>query len=489
MSTRSTLAIGVAIATFALVGCGGGGGGTTASPAAPGTPGITTTTAAPPAPSTPTATATVPTAPASTTAAPPPACAETSRWGTGTRTADGSSRDALYLVRAGRHDCYDRVVFDVNGPAAAGYVVRYVPVVTADPKGDPLPVAGDAVLEVVIRAPELGTDDAGHQPGQVLARTGDYFYTSRLAGELGIAASRALRRLLRRPEHVRGRCPRQAAVPGLHPARPPGPGPPGRRRHRTLRGRHGPAEPARRRLPRNRGRGPQLVPGHRLGRRSSKGPRPARTSSSPPSSRGCRESRATTRRSARSRSTSGRRAGWTTRRSTPAAHFGRIALPAPHDEAALCELVALLMGERLERDRPLWEFWVIEGLPEGRWAILSKVHHALADGVSAATGCRRSSSATTRRPRPQPADAARPRQREPAARRGPAPCCGTRGTRPRLRREKPAPPEPAGSPGLRRRTRAHRADLSAAAGRPRRRSPDRSGGTAGTRSPTCRWPT
>lgn len=67
----------------------------------------------------------------------------------------------------------------------------------------------------------------------------------------------------------------------------------------------------------------------------------------------------------------------------PADHIGRIALPAPHDENALCELVALLMNERLERDRPLWEFWVIEGLPEGRWAILSKVHHALADGVSA----------------------------------------------------------------------------------------------------------
>jgi len=66
-----------------------------------------------------------------------------------------------------------------------------------------------------------------------------------------------------------------------------------------------------------------------------------------------------------------------------AAHFGRVALPAPHDESALCELVALLMGERLERDRPLWEFWVIEGLPDGRWAILSKVHHALADGLAA----------------------------------------------------------------------------------------------------------
>src|SRR6266496_1321377 len=66
-----------------------------------------------------------------------------------------------------------------------------------------------------------------------------------------------------------------------------------------------------------------------------------------------------------------------------AAHFGRVALPEPHDQSALCELVALLMGERLERDRPLWEFWVIEGLPDGRWAILAKLHHALADGLAA----------------------------------------------------------------------------------------------------------
>ncbi|MEQ0558006.1 wax ester/triacylglycerol synthase family O-acyltransferase [Amycolatopsis sp. NEAU-NG30] len=65
------------------------------------------------------------------------------------------------------------------------------------------------------------------------------------------------------------------------------------------------------------------------------------------------------------------------------AHFGRMAVPAPHDETALAGLVALLMGERLERDRPLWELWVLEGLADGRWAILSKVHHALADGLAA----------------------------------------------------------------------------------------------------------
>ncbi|KAA9160225.1 wax ester/triacylglycerol synthase family O-acyltransferase [Amycolatopsis acidicola] len=67
----------------------------------------------------------------------------------------------------------------------------------------------------------------------------------------------------------------------------------------------------------------------------------------------------------------------------PAKQFERIALPAPGDEGALCELVGLIMSERMDRSRPLWQCWVVEGLPEGRWALVSKIHHSLADGVSA----------------------------------------------------------------------------------------------------------
>lgn len=107
-----------------------------------------------------------------------PSCAATSGWSTEQRGSGTMSRDALYLVRAGRHDCFDRIVFDVNGPADAGYAVRYVPVVTSDPKGDPLPVPGGAALEVVVRAPALGTDDSGHQPGRVLASIGDTLVTT-----------------------------------------------------------------------------------------------------------------------------------------------------------------------------------------------------------------------------------------------------------------------------------------------------------------------
>jgi WS/DGAT/MGAT family acyltransferase len=44
--------------------------------------------------------------------------------------------------------------------------------------------------------------------------------------------------------------------------------------------------------------------------------------------------------------------------------------------------MARVMSQRLDRDHPLWEYWVIEGLAEGRWALISKVHHCMVDGVS-----------------------------------------------------------------------------------------------------------
>lgn len=65
-------------------------------------------------------------------------------------------------------------------------------------------------------------------------------------------------------------------------------------------------------------------------------------------------------------------------------HLRRAALPRPGDDAALHRLAADIMERRLDRDRPLWECWIIEGLPDGRWAILMKIHHCIADGVSAA---------------------------------------------------------------------------------------------------------
>jgi diacylglycerol O-acyltransferase / wax synthase len=63
-------------------------------------------------------------------------------------------------------------------------------------------------------------------------------------------------------------------------------------------------------------------------------------------------------------------------------HVRRTALPAPGGDRQLADLMARVMSQRLDRDHPLWEYWVVEGLPEGRWALISKVHHCMVDGVS-----------------------------------------------------------------------------------------------------------
>jgi WS/DGAT/MGAT family acyltransferase len=63
-------------------------------------------------------------------------------------------------------------------------------------------------------------------------------------------------------------------------------------------------------------------------------------------------------------------------------HVRETALPSPGDEGQLTELAARIFSQRLDRDKPLWEMWLIEGLSGGRFALISKNHHALIDGVS-----------------------------------------------------------------------------------------------------------
>ena len=63
-------------------------------------------------------------------------------------------------------------------------------------------------------------------------------------------------------------------------------------------------------------------------------------------------------------------------------HVRRAALPAPGDEDELMDWCGEYWSNRLDRSRPLWEIVLLEGLEGGRWALATKTHHALADGVA-----------------------------------------------------------------------------------------------------------
>jgi diacylglycerol O-acyltransferase len=64
-------------------------------------------------------------------------------------------------------------------------------------------------------------------------------------------------------------------------------------------------------------------------------------------------------------------------------HLRHTALPQPGTEDVLRRTSARVFAQHLDRTKPLWEIWMVEGLSGSRWALLSKVHHCMVDGVSA----------------------------------------------------------------------------------------------------------
>ena len=159
----------VAVAALTLSACSGGPADSpTSEPgsAAPRAGGQATTAGAVPAGVAPVGAGVVP------AGDPSSHCTLTSAWNTA--PDDGGlalSPAELTDVRVGRHACYDRVVFDVGGSDPVGFTASYVPVVQADGSGEEVPVEGAAALQVVIRAPYLGTHDP--QAWDDMPRVGD----------------------------------------------------------------------------------------------------------------------------------------------------------------------------------------------------------------------------------------------------------------------------------------------------------------------------
>lgn len=63
-------------------------------------------------------------------------------------------------------------------------------------------------------------------------------------------------------------------------------------------------------------------------------------------------------------------------------HLQRTALPSPGREAELFRLFGRLMSQELDQNHPLWEAWTVEGLADQRWALITKMHHSMVDGIS-----------------------------------------------------------------------------------------------------------
>ena len=107
-----------------------------------------------------------------------------------------------------------------------------------------------------------------------------------------------------------------------------------------------------------------------------------RATSSTTSAAGCTSSRATGRSSPSRRWRPAGRCGSTTPTSTSSTTCAtpRCRSRAPRSSSLL--LAARIFSQRLDRSKPLWETWLVEGLEDNRFALISKTHHALVDGIA-----------------------------------------------------------------------------------------------------------
>lgn len=97
----------------------------------------------------------------------PAAACPTVWWGSLTKSSADATDRPITQVRTGRHACYDRLVVDLGrGSGSAGYRVSYVSAVYSEGRGAPVPVAGGATIQIVVRAPSytISTGAPTYQP-------------------------------------------------------------------------------------------------------------------------------------------------------------------------------------------------------------------------------------------------------------------------------------------------------------------------------------
>lgn len=92
-----------------------------------------------------------------TASAAPTACTPVD-WGSGPKYASQTTTGLLANIRAGRQECYDRLVFDFTGGENDGYTVQYVPEVTHEGSGKPVPLRGVGKLQITVNSPSYDQD-------------------------------------------------------------------------------------------------------------------------------------------------------------------------------------------------------------------------------------------------------------------------------------------------------------------------------------------